>query len=169
MARAPLARATALDSARPHLLDDDLISQLLRIAPPLVDPSRTADLLIDISERCFMVFVEREMSIRLSASKQRRPARVPVHNSQLQRSDAEEGVVLSLADRAYLRLRDEIITTKIPPGTLLQEGQLMARLRVGRTPIREAIQRLRRDGFVAVIPRRGSLVTEIKLTDLTAI
>jgi DNA-binding GntR family transcriptional regulator len=45
----------------------------------------------------------------------------------------------------------------------------MRRLRVGRTPVREAIQRLRRDGFVAVIPRRGTLVTEIKLTDLTAI
>ncbi len=45
----------------------------------------------------------------------------------------------------------------------------MDMLRVGRTPIREAIQRLRRDGFVAVIPRRGTLVTEVKLTDLTAI
>jgi len=45
----------------------------------------------------------------------------------------------------------------------------MRRLGVGRTPIREAIQGLRRDGFVAVTPRRGTLVTEIKLTDLTAI
>lgn len=45
----------------------------------------------------------------------------------------------------------------------------MRELRVGRTPVREAIQRLRRDGFVSVIPRRGTLVTEIKLTDLAAI
>src|SRR6516164_6399374 len=50
-----------------------------------------------------------------------------------------------------------------------QESELMRRLGVGRTPIREAIQGLRRDGFVAVTPRRGTLVTEIKLTDLTAI
>ena len=45
----------------------------------------------------------------------------------------------------------------------------MRQRRMGRTPIREALQRLKRDGFVTVIPRRGTLVTEIKLTDLTAI
>lgn len=83
--------------------------------------------------------------------------------------DSQVSRAISLADRAYLRLRDQIITTEIPPGTLLQEADLMRRLRVGRTPVREALQRLRRDGFVAVIPRRGTLVTEIKLTDLTAI
>lgn len=82
---------------------------------------------------------------------------------------AGDGEAISLADRAYLSLRDQIITTQVSPGTLLKEADLMRRLRVGRTPIREAIQRLRRDGFVAVIPRRGTLVTEIKLTDLTAI
>lgn len=85
------------------------------------------------------------------------------------RADSPDGVPLSLADRAYLRLRDLIITTKIAPGTLLQERELMRTLRAGRTPVREALQRLGRDGFVAVIPRRGTLVTEIKLTDLVAI
>ncbi len=89
--------------------------------------------------------------------------------SQMRRIDAPESPPVSLADRAYLRLRDQIITAEIAPGTLLQESELMRRLRVGRTPVREALQRLRRDGFVAVIPRRGTMVTEIKLTDLTAI
>ena len=45
----------------------------------------------------------------------------------------------------------------------------MRALGVGRTPVREAIQRLQRDGFVTIIPRRGTLVSEINITDLAAI
>jgi DNA-binding GntR family transcriptional regulator len=75
----------------------------------------------------------------------------------------------SLADRAYLRLREEIIGVALPPGTLLREDELTRRLGVGRTPVREAVQRLDRDGFVTVIPRRGTLVSEINITDLAGI
>jgi DNA-binding GntR family transcriptional regulator len=75
----------------------------------------------------------------------------------------------SLADRAYLRLREEIIRVALPPGTLLREEELTRRLGVGRTPVREAVQRLHRDGFVTVIPRRGTLVSEINITDLAGI
>jgi DNA-binding GntR family transcriptional regulator len=75
----------------------------------------------------------------------------------------------SLADRAYLHLREEIIRVELRPGTLLREDELRDRLGVGRTPVREAIQRLQRDGFVTIIPRRGTLVSEITITDLAAI
>jgi DNA-binding GntR family transcriptional regulator len=75
----------------------------------------------------------------------------------------------TLADRAYLQLREEIIRVDLPPGTVLREDELTQRLGVGRTPVREAIQRLRRDGFVTIIPRRGILVSEITITDLAAI
>jgi DNA-binding GntR family transcriptional regulator len=75
----------------------------------------------------------------------------------------------SLADRAYLQLREEIIGVALPPGTLLREEDLTRRLGVGRTPVREAVQRLHRDGFVTVIPRRGTLVSEINITDLAGI
>jgi DNA-binding GntR family transcriptional regulator len=75
----------------------------------------------------------------------------------------------SLAEQAYLRLREEIIGVALSPGTLLREDELTQRLGVGRTPIREAVQRLHRDGFVTVIPRRGTLVSEINITDLAAI
>jgi DNA-binding GntR family transcriptional regulator len=75
----------------------------------------------------------------------------------------------SLADRAYLHLREEIIRVELRPGTLLREDELRHRLGVGRTPVREAIQRLQRDGFVTIIPRRGTLVSEITITDLAAI
>jgi DNA-binding GntR family transcriptional regulator len=75
----------------------------------------------------------------------------------------------TLAERAYVDLREEIIGVRLPPGTLLREEELMQRLGVGRTPVREAVQRLQRDGFVTVIPRRGTLVSEISITDLAAI
>jgi DNA-binding GntR family transcriptional regulator len=75
----------------------------------------------------------------------------------------------TLADRAYLQLREEIIRVELPPGTLLREDKLTQRLGVGRTPVREAIQHLQRDGFVTIIPRRGTLVSEITITDLAAI
>lgn len=75
----------------------------------------------------------------------------------------------SLAERAYVDLREEIIGVRLAPGALLREDELMQRLGVGRTPVREALQRLQRDGFVTVIPRRGTLVSEISITDLAAI
>ncbi len=78
-------------------------------------------------------------------------------------------VAESLAERAYVTLREEIIHVNLAPGTLLREDDLMQRLGVGRTPVREALQRLQRDGFVTVLPRRGTLVSEITLTDLAAI
>jgi DNA-binding GntR family transcriptional regulator len=75
----------------------------------------------------------------------------------------------SLAERAYIELREWIIRVELAPGTLLKEDDLMRRLGVGRTPVREALQRLQRDGFVTVLPRRGTLVSEINITDLAAI
>jgi DNA-binding GntR family transcriptional regulator len=77
--------------------------------------------------------------------------------------------VLSRADYAYLRLREDVITAELPPGTVLREEELMQRVGTGRTPVREAIQQLIRDGFVTVIPRRGTFVSAINLTDLAGI
>jgi len=81
----------------------------------------------------------------------------------------QRGEGLTRAERAYRRLREEIITAELAPGTVLREDELMERLETGRTPIREAVQQLIRDGFVTVIPRRGTFVSAINLTDLAAI
>ncbi len=45
----------------------------------------------------------------------------------------------------------------------MSESELAARLGIGRTPIREALQRLAREGLVSILPRRGILVTEINV------
>jgi DNA-binding GntR family transcriptional regulator len=76
---------------------------------------------------------------------------------------------VTLADRAYTRLREEIIRVELAPGTLLRDDDLMERMGIGRTPVREAVQRLHSDGFVTILPRRGTLVSEINITDLAAI
>ena len=66
-----------------------------------------------------------------------------------------------IAELAYLELRDRIVTLRLAPGTVLREDELMADLRIGRTPLREAVKRLALENFVAVQPRRGTYVTEV--------
>jgi DNA-binding GntR family transcriptional regulator len=75
-------------------------------------------------------------------------------------SEAEDG---TLTDRAYRALEEMIVTLQLSPGTVLSEQALALRLKIGRTPIREALQRLARDGLVVIMPRRGIMVSEINL------
>jgi DNA-binding GntR family transcriptional regulator len=69
----------------------------------------------------------------------------------------------SLTDKAYSQLEELIVTLQLSPGTGLSELVLAERLGIGRTPVREALQRLARDGLVTILPRRGVLVSEIDL------
>jgi DNA-binding GntR family transcriptional regulator len=75
----------------------------------------------------------------------------------------------TLADRAYLELRDRIVSLSLPPGAPLLEDALISDLAVGRTPIREAIKRLALEDLVTIYPRRGTFVSEIEITDLAQI
>jgi DNA-binding GntR family transcriptional regulator len=74
-----------------------------------------------------------------------------------------------LADRAYVELRDQIITLAIAPGAPINEEALGRELDLGRTPIREAVKRLALENLVCVYPRRGTFVSEINITDLAHI
>jgi DNA-binding GntR family transcriptional regulator len=82
---------------------------------------------------------------------------------------ARSGAGELLADRAYVELRDQIVTLAIPPGAPLHEESLGRELGLGRTPIREAVKRLALENLVAVFPRRGTFATEINITDLAHI
>jgi DNA-binding GntR family transcriptional regulator len=75
----------------------------------------------------------------------------------------------SLAEQAYVELRDRIVSLALPPGAPLNEDALMAQLGFGRTPIREAIKRLALEDLVTIYPRRGTFVSEIEITDLAQI
>jgi DNA-binding GntR family transcriptional regulator len=60
-----------------------------------------------------------------------------------------------------------IIRLELAPGEVVREDALQAELGIGRTPIREALQRLARDQFVVVIPRRGMFVSSIEVAELS--
>jgi DNA-binding GntR family transcriptional regulator len=66
-----------------------------------------------------------------------------------------------LTDQAYTMIEEAIVTLRIPPGTAISEQALAEMTGIGRTPIREAIQRLAREHLVVVLPQRGLLVSEI--------
>ena len=66
----------------------------------------------------------------------------------------------TLTEQAYNRLEEMIVTLKLAPGAILSEQTLSAELGIGRTPIREALQRLAREGLVLVLPRKAILVTD---------
>jgi DNA-binding GntR family transcriptional regulator len=70
------------------------------------------------------------------------------------------------ADEAYAKLKDLILAMDLAPGQMLDERELMERLDTGRTPLREAIQRLAHDRLVSIAPRKGSWVSELSLADL---
>ena len=66
----------------------------------------------------------------------------------------------TLTERAYNRLEEMSVTLALAPGAVLSEQTLSSELRIGRTPIREALQRLAREGLVRVLPRKAIIVTE---------
>jgi len=70
----------------------------------------------------------------------------------------------SLTDRAYAELEEMIVTLQLAPGTAVSEAELSSHLGIGRTPIREALQRLARERLVVILPRRGVMVSEINVS-----
>jgi DNA-binding GntR family transcriptional regulator len=74
-----------------------------------------------------------------------------------------------ISERAYVQLRDRIVTLRLAPGTVLREDELMSELGIGRTPLREAIKRLALENLVAVQPRSGTYVTGVDASDIVHI
>jgi DNA-binding GntR family transcriptional regulator len=72
----------------------------------------------------------------------------------------------SLAEKAYHAIRDLIVSLELAPGVVIDERELMERLGIGRTPVREALRRLAHEGLVEVYPRRGMFVTGVDVREL---
>lgn len=70
------------------------------------------------------------------------------------------------SDLAYGELRERILDLRLPPGSLVNEHALASDLGLGRMPVREAIARLAIDRFITVLPRRGTVVTQVGLDDV---
>jgi DNA-binding GntR family transcriptional regulator len=74
-----------------------------------------------------------------------------------------------VAERAYLELRDRIVTLSLAPGSALREDELMTEMGIGRTPLREAVKRLALENLLSVQPRRGTFVSEVEAADIVNI
>jgi len=71
-----------------------------------------------------------------------------------------------LAEKAYASLKQDILSCTLPPGEVINEKALAARLGTSKTPIRHAINKLAADGFVEVFPRQGTIVKHITIRDI---
>lgn len=69
------------------------------------------------------------------------------------------------SDIVEQRLRKMIVSLELPPGALIGEAELMEKLGCGRTPLREALQRLSQEYLVVSIPRKGVRIAELDLQD----
>jgi DNA-binding GntR family transcriptional regulator len=74
--------------------------------------------------------------------------------------------VQSLADKAYQEIRRLIVSLELAPGAVIDERELIERLEIGRTPVREALRRLAHERLVEVYPRRGMFVTGVDVREL---
>jgi len=74
--------------------------------------------------------------------------------------------VASLADQAYHAIRGLIVSLELAPGAVIDERQLVERLAIGRTPVREALRRLAQERLVEVYPRRGMFVSGVDVREL---
>ncbi len=74
-----------------------------------------------------------------------------------------EQIIESKSDQAYSMLEEMIVTMELAPGSLLSESKLVEQLGLGRTPVREALQRLATENLVEIMPRRGIRITDINI------
>ncbi len=75
----------------------------------------------------------------------------------------------TLSEKSYRLLEEMIVTLELPPGSSFSETDLSAKLDIGRTPIREALQKLTTQKLVSTLPRRGMIVTEVNIVEHLAL
>ncbi|TPW28192.1 GntR family transcriptional regulator [Pararhizobium mangrovi] len=65
----------------------------------------------------------------------------------------------------YQALRGDILTCKLPPGAELREQELAQQFKVSKSPVREALQHLVKEGLMTVMPRQGYRVSPVSMSD----
>ena len=72
----------------------------------------------------------------------------------------------TLGEKAYLKIRNLILTGRIRPGERLLYRRLVASLNLSPTPIKEAFTRLENDGYVVTIPRKGTFARKLSPSEV---
>ena len=75
----------------------------------------------------------------------------------------------NLKIKAYNYIKNKIISGVYPPNQKIEESEISNELNFSRTPIREAINTLKDEGWITIIPRKGIFVSEISLKDINDI
>jgi DNA-binding GntR family transcriptional regulator len=71
-----------------------------------------------------------------------------------------------MTGKVYAALRRDILSCQIVPGQDLSEGELATRFKMSKTPVREALSKLRTEGLVKAFPRRGYQVAPVTFQDM---
>jgi DNA-binding GntR family transcriptional regulator len=79
---------------------------------------------------------------------------------------ADAGPAMSLSDSAYARLRDDIMTGRLRPGVVVSERELAERYSMSKTPVREAIGQVCREGLVQKLPGKGYRIASITIKEI---
>ena len=79
---------------------------------------------------------------------------------------AETSKTPSLAEQAYELLENRLVTLELAPGSIVSEGLLIDMVGLGRTPVREAMQRLAQQDMIRVMPRKGLMIVPVESTDM---
>lgn len=95
--------------------------------------------------------------------------RINLNKTSLAEQSSATQTQPSLAEQAYTVIEEMIVTLRLPPGKVFSEADLSEEISIGRTPMREALQRLANERLLTALPRRGILVTEVKITDMLAL
>ena len=71
-----------------------------------------------------------------------------------------------LRETVYAELRADVISCRLAPGTEIREAELAARFDMSKSPVRDALMRLEREGLVITLPRQGYRVAPVSLIDV---
>lgn len=70
---------------------------------------------------------------------------------------------------AYSYIKKEIITGNLLPGSIFNEADIISKLKVSRTPVREAVLKLKEEGYLTIIPRKGTIISNISFSDVNQV
>lgn len=73
---------------------------------------------------------------------------------------------VTIAEQAYVILKERLISAQYVPGQFLQEAQVVSDTGLGRTPVHQALHRLQQEGLIEIIPRKGILVRADSLSEI---
>jgi DNA-binding GntR family transcriptional regulator len=71
-----------------------------------------------------------------------------------------------LQEKVYQVIKEAIINCRMPPGSVINDDTLIEKFGTSRTPIREALLRLQKEGFVEIFPHQGTFVSQVSLKDI---